>query len=74
MFSRMQSSFRSGLTTSIARGYKKTIEQLAKEKPTLLKDAKVLVRVDFNVPVDKKDASKLLTILASVKHYLPSTF
>lgn len=55
----MQSSFRSGLTTSITRGYKKTIEQLAKEKPTLLKDAKVLVRVDFNVPVDKKDASKI---------------
>jgi 3-phosphoglycerate kinase len=40
------------LKTAI-RGYKKTIEQLAKEKPDLLKDAKVLVRVDFNVPMDK---------------------
>jgi phosphoglycerate kinase len=41
------------------RGYKKTIEQLAKENPTLLKDAKVLVRVDFNVPLSKTEAGKI---------------
>jgi 3-phosphoglycerate kinase len=41
------------------RGYKKTIEQLAKEKPTLLKDAKVLVRVDFNVPLSKTEPGKI---------------
>ena len=41
------------------RGYKKTIEQLAKEKPTLLKGSNVLVRVDFNVPLDKKDSTKI---------------
>lgn len=59
MFSRLQTTFRTGLSTTFARGYKKTVEQLAREKPTLLKDAKVLVRVDFNVPVDKKDATKI---------------
>jgi len=59
MFTRLAPSIRSSLSTTIARGYKKTIEQLAREKPTLLKDARVLVRVDFNVPVDKKDASKI---------------
>lgn len=41
------------------RGYKKTIDILAKEKPTLLKGSNVLVRVDFNVPLDKKDATKI---------------
>jgi phosphoglycerate kinase len=41
------------------RGYKKTLEQLAKEKPTLLKNANVLVRVDFNVPLSKSDATKI---------------
>ena len=35
--------------------YKKTLEQLHKEHPALLKDAKVLVRVDFNVPLSKAD-------------------
>jgi phosphoglycerate kinase len=41
------------------RGYKKTIEQLSKEQPGLLKDAKVLVRVDFNVPLSKTEAGKI---------------
>mmetsp|Transcript_16766 Transcript_16766/g.28434 ORF Transcript_16766/g.28434 Transcript_16766/m.28434 type:complete len:424 (-) Transcript_16766:828-2099(-) len=55
MFSR---TFRKSAFNSIAvRGYKKTIEQLAKQNPSLLKDAKVLVRVDFNVPLSKEDAS-----------------
>lgn len=57
MFSSRISSFRS-LALGV-RGYKKTIEQLAKEKPTLLKGSNVLVRVDFNVPLDKKDATKI---------------
>jgi phosphoglycerate kinase len=47
------------LIPSFSRGYKKSIEQLAKEKPTLLNGANVLVRVDFNVPLDKKDATKI---------------
>lgn len=38
----------------IARGYKKTIEQLGKENPAALKGANVLVRVDFNVPFNKE--------------------
>ena len=46
------------LSTQI-RGYKKTIEQLAKEKPNLLRDAKVLVRVDFNVPLSKTIAGTI---------------
>lgn len=41
----------------ITRGYKKTIEQLAKENPALLSGAGVLVRVDFNVPFSKEDSS-----------------
>jgi len=55
----LRRSISSTLTTVQARSYKKTIEQLAKEKPSLLKDAKVLVRVDFNVPFDKKEAGKI---------------
>ena len=43
----------------LVRGYKKTIEQLSKEQPGLLKGANVLVRVDFNVPFDKKEAGKI---------------
>ncbi len=44
---------------TLVRGYKKTIEQPAKEKPELFKGTNVLVRVDFNVPLDKKDATKI---------------
>jgi phosphoglycerate kinase len=44
-----------GFRNSAPASYKKTLEQLHKEKPTLLKDAKVLVRVDFNVPLSKAD-------------------
>ena len=63
------------LTSSIVvRGYKKTIEQLAKEKPTLLKDAKVLVRVDFNVPFSKKETDPAGTITddTRIKEALPT--
>eukprot|EP01031_Cornospumella_fuschlensis_P041798 gene41798-51020_t len=44
-----------GFASIATRGYKKTIEQLAKEKPGVLNNARVLVRVDFNVPQSKKD-------------------
>lgn len=37
------------------RCYKKTVEQLHRERPNLLKNANVLVRVDFNVPFKNKD-------------------
>ena len=47
------------LKTLLVRGYKKTVEQLAKEKPGLLKDARVLVRVDFNVPLSKADGTTI---------------
>jgi phosphoglycerate kinase len=59
MFSRLSSSSLRAPFSSAVRGYKKTIEQLAKEKPALLKDAKVLVRVDFNVPMSKTEAGKI---------------
>ena len=45
--------------TSAVNSYKKTIEQLAKSSPNILKDANVLVRVDFNVPLSKSDHTKI---------------
>jgi phosphoglycerate kinase len=41
------------------RSYKKTVEQLHRENPSLLKNANVLVRVDFNVPFKKKEPTKI---------------
>lgn len=52
-------SFNSSFNLITRRNYKKTIEQLAKEQPTLLKNAQVLVRVDFNVPLSKTEAGKI---------------
>ncbi len=46
-------NFRSSATLE----FKKTVEQLAKENPNLLKGSRVLVRVDFNVPQSKTDNS-----------------
>ena len=37
------------------RGYKKTLHELHTQNPGLLKNANVLVRVDFNVPFKNKD-------------------
>ena len=38
-----------------ARGFKKTVEQLNKQHPGVLKNALTFVRVDFNVPLSKTD-------------------
>ena len=57
---RSSTKFASSPTVKVAtRNYKKTIEQLAKANPGLLKDAKVLVRVDFNVPLSKADGTTI---------------
>lgn len=40
-----------------SRGYKKTVDQLAKQNPNLLKNALTFVRVDFNVPLSKSDGT-----------------
>ena len=53
------------------RGYKKTLEQLAKEKPDLLKNANVFVRVDFNVPLSKTDSS-VITDDTRIREALPT--
>jgi phosphoglycerate kinase len=44
---------------SVAAQSKKTIDQLAKASPGIFKNANVLVRVDFNVPFDKKDPTAI---------------
>lgn len=55
---------------AISRGYKKTIDQLAKEHPDLLKSAQVLVRVDFNVPFSKVDGT--ITDDTRIREALPT--
>jgi phosphoglycerate kinase len=56
---------------SAIASFKKTIEQLSKEKPTLLKGATVLVRVDFNVPMSKTEAG-VITDDTRIKEALPT--
>ena len=59
MFGRSVQRLSSSVSFLSKRGYKKTLEQLAKEKPGLLKNSQVLVRVDFNVPLSKTDSTKI---------------
>lgn len=74
MFRLTRSSF-AGLAqksfgSAITRGYKKTIDQLAKQHPDLLKSSQVLVRVDFNVPFSKTDGS--ITDDTRIREALPT--
>jgi phosphoglycerate kinase len=72
MFSRnLQQLSRNSFASVAVRGYKKTIEQLVKEKPGILKNANVFVRVDFNTPMDKKDPTKIKDDLR-IKEALPT--
>ena len=53
-----------------ARGYKKTVEQLATQKPGVYKNAITFVRVDFNVPLSKKDNT--ITDDTRIKEAIPT--
>jgi phosphoglycerate kinase len=57
MFSRSLRVQSQSVFNSAVRNYKKTVEQLSKQKS--LKDARVFVRVDFNTPMDKKNPTKI---------------
>ena len=59
MFNRSFKTVTSTARLLSVRCYKKTLEQLAKQNPSLLKNANVLVRVDFNVPLSKTDSTKI---------------
>lgn len=71
MFSRSLRSVKTSVIQQALRGYKKTIDQLDKEKPTLLNGSKVLVRVDFNVPQSKSDPN-VITDDTRIREALPT--
>jgi phosphoglycerate kinase len=58
-------------SSSLALTAKKTVEQLAKSQPGALKDARVFVRVDFNVPVSKKDPN-VITDDTRIREAIPT--